>query len=377
MQIWTERYRKIDHLSASDGVAAWLSPAIDDPWWDDFLRRIPCGQYQQSSLWAEYKAAEAWQHHRVILTGSSGILGGFQLLWKKTRLARVGYVSKGPVAHPESPMAIQELLGLLMSSAKELRLSAVVLQQPDETQVAIPPEPCWIECNPLKVIESTYVVDVSVGMDEVRRRMHPKLRQYARKAKLAGARVRVGTEADLPLFFNLMSETCRRQNTEPNPGTLESLRRLWQVFARANSVEMAFANRDGVDCAGRLNLVFGDRVTQWKKGWDGTNPAWHPNELLVDHALEWANARGHRVCDFAGINRAVAMQLLAGRPVDDSVARSRDMFNLRLGGSPRLLPRARLYLPNPILRYGFRHLYPRLEHLRERRQPGSLATFKA
>jgi hypothetical protein len=108
-------------------------------------------------------------------------------------------------------------------------------------------------------------------------------------------------------------------------------------------------------------------VTQWKKGWDGTHSEWHPNERLADHALEWAQAHGHRLCDFSAISRRTAEHILSDQPTDSSIARSRDMFNLRLGGYPQLLPLARIYLPNPLLRLAYRHTYRRLELRKERR----------
>lgn len=348
----------------------WLSTATEDPAWDDFLRRSPLGQYQQSSLWAEFKTGEGWRHHRVVLTGGDGVAGGFQILWRTKGPLRIGYVSKGPVAHPETPDLQLELARLLASSARRLSLHALIVQLPDETsvdQTAFDRAAGLVGSNPMDVIEATYLVDVGEGMEAVRKRMHRNVRQCVRKAREQGVTVRPGGEADLPRFFELMSATCRRQGTTPNPGSLESLRRLWRLFARIDGVELAFAGRDGRDVAGRMNLIFGNRVTQWKKGWDGSNPTWHPNELLADHALEWAHAHGHRFCDFSAINRLTAEHILAGRPHDERIARSRDMFNLRLGGYPKLLPRARVLLPNTLLRWGYRTFYLPREQRKLRR----------
>jgi hypothetical protein len=259
------------------------------------------------------------------------------------------------------------LTALLGTAARELGLHALIVQLPDENPDPVEEAPGFLRSNPMNVIEATYLVDVSEGMEIVRKRMHRNVRQCVRKAREQGVSVRAGDEADLPLFFELMSATCRRQGTTPNPGSLESLRRLWRLFARIDGVELAFAGRDGGDIAGRMNLIFGNRVTQWKKGWDGSNPNWHPNELLADHALEWASAHGHRLCDFSAINRFTAEHILAGRPHDAVISRSRDMFNLRLGGYPKLLPRARVLLPNPLLRWGYRAFWLPRERRKLRR----------
>lgn len=370
MQPPPPEYRRVDPLICESGrLETWHSPAPADPHWDNFLRRTPLGQYQQSSLWGEFKTGEGWRQHRTVVTGAEGIVGGFQILWRRKGPLRIGYVSKGPVALPQVPALYPELIRQLARDTRALGLNALIVQPPDEAgdEAGDGDGPQgFIRSNPMNVIESTYLVDVTEGMEAVRRRMHRNVRQCVRKSREQGVVVRAGTEADLPLFFDLMTATCRRQNSMPNPATLDSLRRLWRLFAASGSIELAFAGRDGRDIAGRMNLVFGDRVTQWKKGWDGTNSGWHPNELLADHALEWAQAHGHRLCDFSAISRVTALRILAGLPTDAAVARSRDMFNLRLGGQPKLVPRARIFLPNPILRWGYRLGYAQWEKRRER-----------
>lgn len=377
MQDWSQAYRRIKGQPIATGAPeVWISPSVSDPWWDEFLRVTPWGQYQQSSLWAEFKAGEGWHHHRVVITGAAGISGGFQVLWKSKGPLRIGYVSKGPVALPQLPALRSILTRLLARSSQELGLSALIVQLPDEAggaEAEGDDDLGFIRSNPMDVCEATYLVDVWEGMETVRHRMNRKLRQCVRKSREQGVIVRSGTEADLPLFFRLMSETCRRQGSAPNPASFDSLRRLWQIFARSDSVEMAFASRSGVDIAGRMNLIFGDRVTQWKKGWDGSNHNWHPNELLADHALEWAHARGYRTCDFSAIKRPTAEHILAGGTIDPHVARSRDMFNLRLGGYPKLLPRAQILLPNPLLRWAFSNTFGRIERHRELRMPAATA----
>jgi hypothetical protein len=363
-------YEKMSELDIeSDRLQVFLASTTEDPPWDAFLRSTPLGQYQQSSLWAGFKAGEGWRHHRVVVTNSDGaIRGGYQILWRKKGPVRLGYVSKGPVAHPESPVLQLALLRHVAQSASELSLQALIVQLPDETTVdtdALAASAGLIRSNPMDVVEATYLVDVGAGMETVRKRMHRNVRQCVRKALEQGLTIRSGTEDDLPLFFDLMSATCRRQNTSPNPDSLASLRLLWRTFAKAGAVEMSFAGRDGRDVAGRLNLLFGQRATQWKKGWDGSNPGWHANELLADQALEWAHQQGYRWCDYIAMNRLTAEHLLAGRPTGETIARSRDMFNLRLGGQPRLLPRAQLLLPNPMLRWGYRMTWLPRERQRE------------
>jgi hypothetical protein len=166
--------------------------------------------------------------------------------------------------------------------------------------------------------------------------------------------VRQGTEDDLPHFFALMLKTCSRQSVSPSPGSLDALRLLWRVFARTDEVQLWIAECADSRPAAQLNLLFGGRMTLWKKGWDGSHREWHSNEVLEAHAIEWANAHGYRVCDFCAIDLSIAKSILDGRSLSRTQATSRDAFNLGFGGVPKLLPPALLYVPNPVLRWVYR-----------------------
>jgi hypothetical protein len=353
---WGVCYHKIDGLPPESGpLTAWFSPALEDLLWDDFLRGTTFGQFQQSSMWADYKAGEGWKHHRVILTEGDEIVGGFQMLWRKSRLGRIGYVSKGPVTASESVEMLRLLEVLLKSAVVELGLVALIIQSPDASKAddGLSPDSDFLPSNPMGVIEATYLVDVRAEKEALHRNMSPSLRRNIRKARRQPMNVREGTEADLPKFFELMEATCRRQLTKPNPASLNAVRRLWHAFAPSNSVRLTFADCPGDTPATKLSLIFGERMTVWKKGWDGSHGDWHPNELLESDALEWAHDHGCRICDFCSFNRAATVQLSNGRPPSEICLTSRDEYHFRFGGLPKLLPRARLHVPNPILRWGY------------------------
>jgi hypothetical protein len=208
--------------------------------------------------------------------------------------------------------------------------------------------------NPTGVIEATYLVDVRPEKEALICRMSPSLRRNIRKAWKQPIIVREGTEADLPRFFELMEATCRRQSTRPNPASLDAVRRLWHAFLPSNSIRLTFAECSGVSPAAKLSLGFGERMTVWKKGWDGSHGECHPNELLEADALVWAHDHGYKFCDFCSFNRSAAARLINGQPKTEVSLSTRDEYHLRFGGYPKLLPRAGLFLPNSILRWGYR-----------------------
>lgn len=346
-------WRSLD--AEAPGLTAWYSSMPSDPRWDGFLRASEFGQFQQSSLWSQYKAAEGWSHHRVVITDSARIYGGFQILWKKTRAGRVGYVSKGPVAARESEALWRAFPRLLRDACKDLSLLALIVQPPDFSSVASSLDPTgdFLISNPMKVVEATYLVDVRPGIEALRVRMSASLRRNLRKGHQKKTIIRAGGWDDLPRFFDLMVSTCQRQNTLPNPGSLAAVQRLWKLFEPSGSIRLTLAECDGAVPAAKLSFAFGPVYTVWKKGWDGSHNGHHPNELLEEEALDWAHRAGFASCDFCSFGLTNAQNILAGTSAESLALSSRDEYHLRFGGAPKLLPRAQVLIPNALLRWGY------------------------
>jgi len=348
----------------------WISEAGTDPEWDAFLQRAHCGQYQQSSRWAAYKASEGWRQQRVIATCEDRIVGGVQILWKPVRLGRIGYVSKGPVVEPEDSVTMQFMLRATQLAAKSFRLTALVVQLPDETTTPNTSldQMGFVRANPMQVIENTYLMDVRDPPEILLSRMSTSMRRNIRSGRRRNTRIRVGTRDDIALFFDLMAKTCARQQTRPNPPSAEAVRHLWDAFAPIGAIRMTFIECGEAVPAAKLSLVFGDRLTLWKKGWDGTASDHHPNELLEMDSFEWAHSRGLRYCDFCSLGPETTERIVSGQPIIRERLSSRDEYHLRFSGIAKPLSPAHLYIPNRVLRWGFRNIYlPAERRRRERR----------
>lgn len=318
--------------------------------WDAWLEGEPLGQFQQTTRWARCKAMDGWMAERILLDSTQPGRGGAQLLWKPTRLGRMGYVPKGPVIPGEDPGALAALFGLLETRARAIGLRAMIVQPPDQSRIATDflvsqkfnPQPMG------GVIRATATIDLRGGRAAWEPRMHSKTRQQARAALKRGVTIRAGGRDELPLFFSLMCESCRRQNTRPNPGRVEALTALWDAFTP--HARLGFADVEGETIAGLLMIGHGPRLTFWKKGWNSRGAQLYANCLLMVECLEWATNWGYALVDFAGLDHMLADTLLRGEPLNEAQQRGRDMFNLRLGADPQLVPPAQLMILNPVLR---------------------------
>jgi lipid II:glycine glycyltransferase (peptidoglycan interpeptide bridge formation enzyme) len=333
-----------------------FSQSLADPEWDMFLQTTALGQYQQSSMWARYKAADGWQPLRYLFTINDRIIGGFQVLCKKTLFGRVGYVPKGPVLPEAGPAMYEHAIDRMVRAAHDHNLRALIAQPPDECVID---SELWkgkkfIGSNLLGVIDSTLLISHDSDFNDVIKRMNRETRRRIRQARETCLSVREGEKEELPVFFELMAATCRRQvSTPPNPLNLTLLKVLWEAFQPGKSIRLTFAVHNGEILAGLLCINFGNRVTLWKKGWSESGKEFRPNELLYADAFSWAYQNKFACCDFASLNRDIALSLLTGNPLSASQKKSRDMFNLRFGGAPKLLPQAMIYIKSNVLRRAF------------------------
>ena len=334
-----------------------ISTEVDDPEWDAFLMGTPLGQFQQSSLWAQVKAGEGWNPHRVSVWRDGEIRGGWQLLWRRSPFGRLGYISKGPVITSHDPCLTRSTLQMLCEAIADLRLAVITLQPPDE-DVSITPELARLGFFPdptNRVIRSTLVIDVGRGLRAVEEGIHRTTWASIQQGHKRGLVVREGEEKDLPVFFQLMLETCRRQGEgEPNPSSVESLHRIWDVFRKRNLCYFFVAQESQEIVAGLLCLGFGRHFILWKKGWSGSHGDKRPNEVLTYAGLAAACQAGYAVADFASLQLDIARTLLDGGTLSAEQRSTRHFFNLKFGGQPKILPGAHLFFRSRILRAAYR-----------------------
>ena len=365
---WSKKYHLIEsHKSQESVLSIYLSSENDDALWDEFLIKTSAGQFQQSSMWAQVKEMEGWKSLRVIATIDDCIVGGFQILWRESFLGKIGYVSKGPIAAPETQFVCEQLARLLDEQARNHAIFTLIVQPPDESRIMseILNRFHFIKSNPTNVIESTLVVDVSKDQDALDKGMDRKTRRNVRKAIQGGVTIREGTNEDIGLFFKLMLATCQRQGVKPNPPSEKALGKLWQTFSKNNCLRVSFAEYNNKAVAGSLNIVFGGKVNLWKKGWNFEHPDRYPNDLLYYEILHWACNNHYKNCDFIGFDKGIADALLNGVPLSDAQEKSRHIFNLRFGGMPKHLPPARIWFANPCLRFGYGNILALLSRLKQ------------
>jgi CelD/BcsL family acetyltransferase involved in cellulose biosynthesis len=350
-------YERMDRRTLAGGVAvAWTSREAEHTCWDEFLQDTPLGQFQQSTIWARAKRAGDWETLRVLVTIEDEIVAGFQILWQSSWRGRMGYVSKGPVVLPGYSGLAEYAAALLQNIAGKENFRALVVQPPDRcVQTSGTLASSGFMPNLLTTVnDATWTIDLRGGFEAVDRRMAGEARRKTRQAVNRGLTIREGGRQDIETFFELMLSTCRRQGVAPNPPDVNHLFALWDAAHPAGCIRLFFAEYDGKPLTGYLDIAFGKTLTQWKKGWTSTESQRNPNDLITYEALQCASERGFLFYDFSAFDRQMGIAMLNGESLTAEQERSRYMFFTRFGGSPRLLPEARVYFPNPLIRSAYR-----------------------
>ena len=327
----------------------------EDSAWDAFLESIAQGHFQQTSMWARAKSIEGWRPIRVRLFEGDDLKGGFQILWRKTRSGRIGYISKGPVLVDEGHEFKQRCFEAITSSCKRHGLQALIVQAPDQSTIEddIFARNRFVPNRLVEVIKATMCIDLGGSAEEIEAGIRKTARVEIRQAEQRGITIREGNEKDAGAFFRLMAVTCARQGCSPSPASEAAVLALWKAFSGQGRIRVTFAEYAGEPVAGALCLILGDRVTLWKKGWSGAQRERHPNQLLTYEAIRWAHQNGYKIFDCAGMAYNTAVSLSRGEPLTDAQKQGRDFFLLGYGAKPLLLPGSWIYFRNPVIRFAY------------------------
>ena len=323
-----------------------------DEEWDAFVAAAPGGSHVQTSRWAEVKATQGWRGERVVARDGGVIVGGCQLLVRRTGPVTMAYAPRGPLG----PGAEVAVLGGVHELAGRHRLPYVKLQPPPgadalaEWLLAMGAVASDLEAAPI----ATTLVDIAADPATTLAAMRANTRANIRKAERRGVTVRIAGLEELDRFGELVIATSERQGFAPYP--LRYYRRMLELFGDA---ALVIAEHEGRALSALLLLGWGDTVTYKMGAWSGTPGPVRPNELAHWTAMAWARERGYRFYDFEGLPVPLARTLARGEPWPEG-QRGTAWFKLGFGGGVSLYPGAYDFSPSRLLAPVVRRAAPRL-----------------
>src|SRR5262245_40638893 len=279
--------------------------------WDRFIEMVDGGTYQQTSMWAQVKSVVGWQAERLVVEREGKIIGGCQLLIRRLPVAAIAYAPRGPVIPDRDPAVLDLILASIHRVARRRRVLYLAVQPPPgRHDLASDLEARGLVKSDLEIApRATVRIALQRSAEALFGAMREATRRNVRKARRLDVTVREGSQADFPLFWDLLTATALRQDFSLYPS--QYYEKIWRAFAaHGDAVLLKAEHRDAV-LAMHLLIGLGDTVVYKMGGWSGAGKDLHPNELLHWTDIEWARRSGYRYYDFDDISLPVARAVLA------------------------------------------------------------------
>ena len=341
-----------------------VSRELVDPAWDEFVETTPGGTYQQTSMWAQVKSLVDWRPIRVVLSRDGVIVAGCQALLRPVaRLGRIAYVPHGPLVADGDTATLTAVLDAPEELVNQERLLYLKLQPPPDSadMAGTLRQRRFVPSDLDTAPRLTMRVDLRRSPEAMLAAMRARTRTYIRQAQRRGVVVREGGDKDLPVFYELVEATGRRQEFAPYPRSYYE--GIWRSFHEQGHAHLLLAEYRGEVLSSNLLLGFGESVAYKMGGWSGHRHDVRPNELLHWAGMQWGRDHGYRYYDLEGISRAVGEAILAGRDSRELAITGTTQFKLGFGGEVTRLPGSYDYARQPLLRLGLRLIAPRLDRL--------------
>ena len=292
--------------------------------WNVALAELPTAHVLQTWEWGEFKSRYGWQPARYLWLDDDRPRAAASVLIRRLKHwpAAVTYVPKGPALDYGDTALLEHVLARLENTARQERALFVKID-PDvqadtaagQAVVEILRHRGWRASAEQIQFRNTVCVDLTRSPDELLAAMKSKWRYNVRLAGRKGVTVRRGTSNDLPLLYQMYTETAARDGFVIRPE--EYYHDAWAAFIEAGLAQPLIAELPpasgglgGVTEPVAMVLIFRFPSTLLRtsagRAWYmyGASRATHrekmPNHLLQWEAMRWAREQGCTVYDMWG-----------------------------------------------------------------------------
>ena len=271
--------------------------------WNNALASIPNAHVLQTWEWGELKSKVGWTPTRLLFAEDGKPFAAAQILRRPLPRTPLGvlYVPKGPILDYQDATLFGAVLDLLEQHAR--RDHAIFIKVDPDVITETPAASClpgrgWRVSTEQIQYKNTVVLDLTKSEEELLATMKPKWRYNLRLAEKKGVRIGLGTEAELPLFYEMYAETGARDGFLIR--RFPYYRDLWGTMLRGNLAQMFLAKVGAEAIAGLILFTFSNRAWFFYGASRSQQRELMPNHLLQWEAIRWAKAHGLREYDFWG-----------------------------------------------------------------------------
>lgn len=292
--------------------------------WNDLIASFPEPHILQSWEWGQVKALYGWQPRSYIWRDERNLIVAAAMILKRTiSMKRIStglsvlYVPKGPslidwdnkelrtrvfddlgkIAMVEKGMFVKMDPDIQLGfgipgefDARDIQLGLSIIEELSKSS--------WQSSYDQVQYKNTVIIDISLPEDELLSKMKQKTRYNIRLADRKGVFVRIGSEADLKLLYQMYAETSVRDGfVIRSEGYYHD---MWSTFLKAGMADALIAEVNGDVIAGLILFHFA------KRAWYlyGMSRPIHrekmPNYLLQWEAIKRAKHHGCAYYDMWG-----------------------------------------------------------------------------
>lgn len=256
-----------------------------------FLKENPKTNFLQSPEWAKVKTE--WENEFIIVKDKDDqIKGTMSILLRKVPIFNryIMYAPRGFVCDVHDEETLTKLINEAKNVAKKYKAFIFKLDPDipaDDQKFKDIIKNLGIKTkknikNIKQVIQPKYVFRLNVEgktEEEILKSFHEKTRYNIRLSSRKGVTVREGTREDLPIFYDIMKTTGKRDGFFIRP--LSYFEKLYDEMS-PNYAKILFAEYDGKPIATVLPILYGDKV--WYLYGGSLNE--HRN-LMATYLLQW------------------------------------------------------------------------------------------
>jgi lipid II:glycine glycyltransferase (peptidoglycan interpeptide bridge formation enzyme) len=343
----TSDYYNLNELSQPDQLA-----------WNNFVKDFSPPHFEQSTFWANARQSVGWTASVLLFRRASEIVGGAQVLARPSRLlGQIGYISHGPLVKHLPEIESLWLAQAVRDIGHKGRFTYLALDLPYDADAIIPQlhlagfRPHLQQLPPSGLPEATLLLDLRAETDALLARMRASTRYEIRKGAKKGVQVRRGTRADLPLFWEMLLELCKRRNCQPNVPGITFLNNLWDQFSSAGGIDVLIASASDHPIYSMILLKLGKWSWAWRVGATDDCSSFHGAQVTYWEAIKLAKQQGSHSFDFLGIYAGQGGTISDKQVANDNPYQGITFFKLGFGGTAKKLPGAFGYFPNPLVRW--------------------------
>lgn len=276
---------------------------------DAFVIANKKGHFMQSPRWGQVK--KEWTSRILVSQREDGsIAGTLHVLIRKTPVFGYSlmYAPRGPVCDVHDEKTIADLISQAKALCKEMRCYELKMD-PDvpieDTQFSdlMKKQGFRIDTSMsgFSAAQPHFVFRLNIKdrtEDDIMMGFEKQTRKNVRRAVKFGITSRVGTREDIPLLYEMVEETSRRQGFAHRP--IEYFYRLYDAFA-PEYARLYVMEYEGEVCCCSLVICYGNKVWSVYSGTSDHHREKKATFLMRMEQIRWGLERGCEIYDLMGV----------------------------------------------------------------------------